>query len=284
MSKALIVKFSQTGTTTKVAESIAKGLSVAGWKVDLRDVIQDGVPDLGGYDLLGIGSPTHFYRAPFVVQDLIRSLPALHGMASFVFVLHGTHQGDCGNWIRTRLRVKGATDVGYFRCFGADYWLGYLRQGYLFSPDSPTGDELAAAEVFGQRVAQRYGTKAPDVEAFDGPTPLMYRIERFLARRLFVSLMYSRTFRADGNCDGCGICVEMCPVDNIVLQASKRPRWRTNCLLCAACELACPKEAIHSGLDWPIVTPLTKYNIRKAIKTPYPYAQVEHRGGEMWRV
>lgn len=51
MSKALIARFSQTGTTDRVAERIAAGLRSAGWEVDLWEIAQDGTPDLAGYEL-----------------------------------------------------------------------------------------------------------------------------------------------------------------------------------------------------------------------------------------
>ena len=284
MPKALVARFSQTGTTAQVAESIARGLGSAGWQVDLHDIAADGVPGLDGYELLGVGTPTYFYRPPFVTQDFVRALPDLDGLASFVFVLHGTTQGDCGNWIRKRLQRKGAADLGYFHCFGADYWLGYMQRGYLFSPDSPTDAELASAEEFGGTVAARHGKEAPGVEALDGPTPLMYGLERLLVNRLSARLMYSKTFRVDGNCDGCGICVSACPVHNITARENGKPRWHSNCLLCATCELKCPQDAIHSALDWVVFAPFMNYNIKRAVKELYPYVQIEHARGKTRRI
>ncbi|MGC9350322.1 MAG: EFR1 family ferrodoxin [Anaerolineae bacterium] len=284
MPNALIAKFSQTGSTTKVAERIAQGLASAGWQVDLHDITPNGVPDLKGYDLVGIGSPTYFYRPPFVVQDFVRALPDLDGVGSFVFVLHGTHRGAAGNRIRAQLRAKNATDLGYFHSFGADYWLGYVKRGYLFSPDSPTEDELSAAEAFGETVASRCDADHPTVEPFDGPTPLVYGIERFLTERPFAKLVYSKTFRADGNCTRCGICIAKCSVGNITPGPNGEPQWHSKCLLCATCELACPQDAVHAAFDWFIFAPFMNYNIRKALKTPYPYAKVEHAHGRTRRV
>jgi flavodoxin/ferredoxin len=284
MAKALIARFSQTGTTDRVAERIAAGLRSAGWEADLWEIAQDGTPDLAGYELLGIGTPTYFFRPPFVTTDFVRSLPDLSGVASFVFVLYGTLPGDCGNWLREELRAKGARDLGYLSATGADRWVGYVKRGYLFSPDGPTEAELAAAEGFGRTLAGRYRAQAPDVEPFDRPTPFMYRLERFLVNRTQAKLMYSKTFRADGNCNACGQCIALCPVNNITTKADGRPKWHSDCLLCATCELGCPHDAVHAAFDWPIFAPFMSYNIRHALQRATPYVRVEHSRGKTRRV
>jgi MinD superfamily P-loop ATPase len=56
----------------------------------------------------------------------------------------------------------------------------------------------------------------------------------------------SISFTADGKCDACGICVKLCPVDNIAL-AGKKPQWSAHCAGCFACIQWCPKDAIHLG-------------------------------------
>jgi len=274
---ALIATFSQTGTTNRIGDRIAAGLHAAGWQVDRFDISPGAAPDLRGIGLLGIGTPTYFYRPPFVVQDWIQALPPLDGLASFVFCLHGTHQGNCGNQIRARLRAKGARDFGYSLSFGADYWQGYLKQGVLFSPDAPTEQELAEAETFGGTLAKRYVDPALEVEPYDPPTPLVYALERALTSRPLARILYSRTFHANARCNGCGICVQECPVGNITLHPESRPRWHTRCLLCTTCAMACPQEAVHSAVDWPIVAPVLRYNVWRGMRS-YPYARVDPWG------
>lgn len=139
MPKSLIVYFSQGGTTARVAESIAAGLRAAEWDADLRNMVDGPPPAADGYDLIGIGSPVYMYRPPFNVVDYVNGLPDMSGLPSFVFLVHGTYRSDAGTTIRRALARKGAREVGYYHCHGADYFLGYLKRGVLFFARSPRG-------------------------------------------------------------------------------------------------------------------------------------------------
>lgn len=55
------------------------------------------------------------------------------------------------------------------------------------------------------------------------------------------------SFYSDQKCSGCGTCVKVCPVNNIVL-ANNKPVWKHNCETCFACFQWCPKEAIHGDI------------------------------------
>jgi NAD-dependent dihydropyrimidine dehydrogenase PreA subunit len=49
-------------------------------------------------------------------------------------------------------------------------------------------------------------------------------------------------------CNGCGICVNSCPVDVIRMDKEKKKaviRYPEECMVCAYCELDCPEHAIY---------------------------------------
>ena len=269
MSKSLIVYFSQGGTTARVAESIATGLRAAEWQADLCNMKDEQPPEARGYDLIGIGSPVYSYRPPFNMMDYVKSLPDLKGLASFVFVLHGTYRGDTGTTIRHMLARKGAREVGYFHCRGADYFLGYLKRGYLFSPDHPTAEERAQAEMFGREVAAHLAGRPYGGPEEDRPAAAIYRLERLLTNRWLTEQMYSRLFTVDAKkCNACGLCMKLCPARNITKDKDEHPAWGRNCLLCLTCEMKCPKDAVTSPVSWPLFSPFMTYNVHHALRDP----------------
>ncbi len=286
MSRALIAYYSMGGTTAHVAQSVATGLRFTGWDVDLYNIRDGPPPDPQGYNLLGIGTPTYYFRPPFNMLHFLNALPSLDGMAAFVFVLHGTYPGDAGNIVREILEQKGAKELGYFHCYGADFFLGYLKLGYLFSPDHPTAEELSQAEEFGRMVAGNMLTQTYPKPEKDPSPGFVYRLERFLAGQWLTRQVYSRLFTVSKEaCTACGLCMKECPMANILTDSEGRPTWGRNCLLCLTCEMKCPADAITSPVSWPLFRPFLVYNVRHAAgDTALEYVAVTHAHGRTKRL
>jgi flavodoxin/Pyruvate/2-oxoacid:ferredoxin oxidoreductase delta subunit len=286
MSKSLILYFSQNGTTARVAEFIAAGLSTAGYQSDLYNIKDRQPPDPCEYDLLGIGSPVYYFKPPFNVMNYLNHLPNLGGLPFFVFVLHGTYRFDTGNQLRIALALKGAREVGYFHSYGVDFFLAYLKEGYLFSPDHPTAEELAQAETFGREVADNVTSKLYTRPEDYQPISPIYRLQRFLTNRWLTNHIYSRLISVNKNkCNACGICVKLCPMGNITKDKSGRPIWGRNCILCLTCEMNCSKDAITSPVNWPIFHPFFVYNVNHGARDPsLDYVNVVHSNGRTERM
>ncbi|MBM3155885.1 MAG: hypothetical protein FJ004_01200 [Chloroflexi bacterium] len=282
MPKGLIIYFSQGSTTARISEAIASSLRLAGYEMDMCNIKDELPPDIGSYDLLGIGSPVYWYRPPFNITDCLNKLPNLKGLPTFTFVLYGTYRGDTSTKIRRILASKGARDVGYFHCRGADYFLGYLKMGYLFSPGHPTEREIAQARDFGQEVAAHIADKQYVKPKDDQPPGTMYRLERFMANRWMCKHIFSRLFTADiKKCSSCGLCIILCPTGNITWNKRGYPSWGRNCMVCFTCEMKCPEDAVSSPIDWPVFLPLLLYNVRKASRdSSLDYVRVIHSNGQ----
>ncbi|KPK72630.1 hypothetical protein AMJ87_04150 [candidate division WOR_3 bacterium SM23_60] len=53
----------------------------------------------------------------------------------------------------------------------------------------------------------------------------------------------------DTRCNGCGTCVEECPVGVIKLHEEKAEIYMDGCIRCALCHDICPQEAVRHDSD-----------------------------------
>lgn len=282
MKKVLIAYFSQGGTTRSIAGQIANGMEGDEFLVDLYNIADDQPPDITQYDMIGMGSPVYFFRPPFNVIEFIKHLPQLEGRPFFVFLLHGTYSGSAGNILRDMLSLKGGKEIGYIKFKGAEFFLGYLQKGVQFSHGHPDKNEIQSALNFGKTLAaDPSGTKYIKAPMEDSPG-IVYSIENLITRKFLARYVYTYLFKADKEkCNACGICLKNCPNNNIDLDKNSLPQWGRNCLLCLYCEMKCPKDAIRSVADWPVMARFMNYNVQKAMLDPsIDHVKVVHKKGK----
>ena len=127
MKSALIIYWSSTGNTEKVANSIKEGLQDAGFKVDLKKAHEATEIDFFTFDLVCVGSPSIEWQPAKPVADLLKaklnlyrsqgkikpSAPKVKGKNALIFCTYsGPHTG-----------IDEATPAGkimrqYFEHFG----------------------------------------------------------------------------------------------------------------------------------------------------------------------
>lgn len=283
--RALILYWTITRTTLRVAERIANGLRSEGVTCELHD-LRDGVPaEVAAYDLIGVGYPVHFYRPAEPASRAIAALGPLGGRPVFCFALHGTYRGAGLNHARRALARSGGTEIGAFACRGDDLFIGYVLQGYHFSPGHPEPGELDRAEAFGVEMARRYRQRKaalalPAPTPYDARTKIVYAVERAALAPWLGHHLYSRFFRADpARCTHCGRCVHACPTANISMQRGEAPAWARDCLVCGTCVGTCPEDAVRSPYDWGVLTPFFRYNVKHAARD----AELDHERVEFKR-
>jgi len=72
MAKVLVVYFSASGTTERMAEYVAEGIRIAGYEADLRKTEEIAGPhDLAGYDAYIFGCPTYHLDMPQSFASLL---------------------------------------------------------------------------------------------------------------------------------------------------------------------------------------------------------------------
>ena len=288
---AVILYWSLTGTTRRVAERIAEGLRAEGTQCTLHDV-RDGIPaDAAAHDIIGVGFPVHWYRPPTPVSDAIAALGPLEGRSVFTFSLNGTYRGAGLNRARAALARAGGVELGVFSAHGEGSFYPYARLGAQFSPGHPDARELESAFEFGRAIAQSQarrtrGEPPPAPAPVDPPTHPMYALERLVSGARMTRAVYSRLFRADPTlCTKCGTCARRCPTHNIAWSQGEMPHWGRDCVLCLECRRICPEEAVSCPLDWAVFRPFVRWNVDRAWRDPdLDHARVQFKRGKFVRL
>ena len=79
MAKALIVYYSRSGNTRKMAETIAEGMKKEDVEADVRDVKDVTPADLRAFDAIVVGSPTYYGSMAAEIKKLFDESIRIHG-------------------------------------------------------------------------------------------------------------------------------------------------------------------------------------------------------------
>jgi flavodoxin/ferredoxin len=276
MKKVIIIYSSQNGSTYKIADRIKTTFLNTGNKVDLINTRQSQKLNLGDYDLIGIGCPVYMFRPSYEIIDFIDSIKDLKGKKIFTFVTYGSEIGDGANILRKRINKLGAIDAGHFSCAGKHLFPGYTNRGYLFSPESPTNNDLISADIFVKNILLNNNTVDFKKNKYDKSAHIISRFERFVTNRFLIKNLYSYFFHIDRNlCCSCSTCIKNCPTKNIQKNDNNQIIWSRNCILCTKCVISCPQKAISSPISWFIFSPFLAYNIYRTLKNKILFYKIK---------
>ena len=79
MAKILIVYYSRSGNTKKMAFLVESGVKTEGVEVDLKDVSKTRAEELPDYDGIIIGSPTYYGSMAAEIKKLLDDSVSFHG-------------------------------------------------------------------------------------------------------------------------------------------------------------------------------------------------------------
>jgi flavodoxin len=176
MKSALMVYFSSTGNTQKVALAICVGLEAGGFKVDTKKPQEAANVDFYDYDLVCVGSPSIEWQPAKPISDLLKaklnlyrsqgkikpSAPKVAGKNALIFCTYsGPHTGideatPAGKTMRQYFEHFGFNVVGEWYVVGEFHGreelstlgkLGDIR-------GKPTVQELAKIKADAQKIAQ----------------------------------------------------------------------------------------------------------------------------------
>ena len=246
----LIIFFSQTGGTKKIAEKIIEGIKKSGNDCDIVGIKQASSKDLNKYKLIGIGAPTFYFREPVNVQNFIQEMEEVNGKHSFLFCTHGSIIGNTFYHMSEGLSKKGYLVIGTFDSFSESFIQYYPK--IMHTSNHP--DEIEVNE------ATNYGESICDISLriHKGESSLIPKFELIedtwwakSSKALTLDLLRKFNPKFEINIDKCTKCLtcqENCPADAINVEVDPPEIQIEGCIYCLYCEKSCPEEAIVA--DW----------------------------------
>ena len=191
-------------------------------------------------DILGIVCPIYMYNIPWLVVDFIKKIKN----APYIFIVFagGGEPGAGMNVVRKLFEAQGlALSAAFNVAMPSNY--------------APYGETPAAKrEKRFQHAEDKLDTIIKTITAKE--TLLEKSPNGFFKSHIIPGMLYKLgykfinkmdgSFIVEDQCNGCGTCEKVCPVNNISLIDGK-PQWHSRCQQCYACLQWCPQEAIQYG-------------------------------------
>jgi ferredoxin len=238
--ETLIYYFTGTGNSLWAGRKLVERLPDASLR-PMAPLVRSGGRVRPEATRVGIVCPVYFLGVPSLAARFAGMLDTSDTGFLFAVVTMGGMGGTAAlrqlDGILSR-NGKGL-DAGIAVRMPGNYLVGYSP------PAAEKQEELfrnAEVALAGFTEVVRAGRKARP-----GRAPLTGLIHALMYPRFIASLPDSdREFTVSEGCTSCNTCVQVCPVENITLEAG-RPVWHHRCECCLACIHACPVEAIQRG-------------------------------------
>lgn len=191
---------------------------------------------------VGFVFPLYWSGLPKIVYDFVNKIDLEETNYLFTVI---TSAGDITEFPLQQLQLilkqkEKKLNAGIYITMPNNYIIGYdvnseERQKQFFKR------ALSQIELFSKVIKDR--SENLDQEVFKKDVT---RAEKFNYKFRKNVNESDKSFSVEDNCSSCGICEQVCPVNNIKIIEGK-PEWQHKCQQCLACINFCPEKSIQIG-------------------------------------
>lgn len=233
------IYFSGTGNSRYAAECFCRDYVKDSMVLSIEDPA--AVSEIKSSDLLVFAYPVQFSTVPKILRDFIINNSELwKDKKVFIIATMGLFSGDGSGSLGRLLHSYGAEVIGGL---------------HLKMPDS-IGDEKALkrpleknrelVRLSESKIKESVRLLKEGKPSQEGLGPF-YRMAGFFGQRLYFghkTKHYSSKLKINSDkCVGCGLCVQLCPMNNITV-ANGKAVPSDQCTMCYRCINKCPKQAV----------------------------------------
>lgn len=238
----MIFYYSGCGNSRFIAKSIADSLGET--LIFIPEAQREGRFEytLADDEKIGFVYPIYSWRPPHLVEEFVNDLK-INGKPSYVWtaVTCGDNVGETEKIFRNELKDKGL-DLDAAFCFRMPNTYVNMIGMSVDKPEMAEG-KIAKAKEKLPKVIEMIAARKPFSDMIKGGLP---RFKSNVIGSGFYKWASDKPFFSTDGCISCGMCVKVCPMQNITLE-NGRPVWHGNCNTCDACYHHCPKHAIQYG-------------------------------------
>jgi ferredoxin len=231
-----LIYFSPTGTTQKILESIAKGISIDNVEHINLTLPEGADKNLSFFsdDLVLIGAPVYGGRLPVEAIKRFKQLKASRTLAVPV-VVYGNREFE-----DSLLELKDLTiELGFYPVAGGAF-VGehsFATKDLPIAPGRPDSLDVQKAIEFGAKIREQVATLQSLDSQMELNIPGRFPYEGG-ARAMAVSPL-----TREDTCTVCGTCATVCPTAAIAVKGSSVTTTIEQCIRCCACIKTCPTDS-----------------------------------------
>jgi len=250
--KILILYFSPTGNTAKIAKVIEERFVEVGCNVAIADmtpfVSRQEEIDLTPYEAVVFGAPVHVRRAPRVMREWLRTLNGGGKKCSMYFTYGGFGVDPAHYSTRQILAERNFLVVSSAEFLSVHTFnLG----GWKAMDGRPDKRDFAVAREYADKTYARFingnGELLGELEKTEYPEVLLDAAE---ATRF--KILTQLPTRGGRECGLCLECEQLCPTGAIDAKSGEADKGK--CIACLACVANCPEQVLEindMSVSWP---------------------------------
>ena len=255
--RALILYFSGTGNTAFISDYIYNHLIDASLacEFDIRSIEAISPSQITTYDFLCLGFPIYALRAPSLLTQFLEKIPDGNKIGLFFYCTMGFAAGNAFRRIWKKLRPKGFHHLASAKIQmpGSDgLCMMDPLSSYVKKAENTNYDDIPKLNILIDAIKR-------EITQFEHNHPLPFVEKKlkinyldsilgwmFSLFYLLIEKIMKKQYHVDDSCTRCGLCVQLCPTDNIRMDETGI-NFDQQCIVCLRCVHQCPAHAIQIG-------------------------------------